>query len=86
VGHGDPEVNEVYRSDAIDLSDLDLASLDRLPSAALRAAVERIRRELHGDGERSAHYAGFRSSLRASRHESTRAEDNGTNAGDDTLN
>jgi FXSXX-COOH protein len=53
----------VYGSELIDLSGVDLAALNELPSAALQRAITRVRDELSGDGDRSAIYAGFRSSL-----------------------
>jgi FXSXX-COOH protein len=55
-----------FESDVIDLSGIDLSALSEVPSAALRAAIARVRAELSGDGDESAVYAGFRSSLRAS--------------------
>lgn len=60
----------VYCSDLIDLNDIDLDALRELPSAVLRAAVARVRRELSGGGDEPAIYADFRSSLptRATRH------------------
>lgn len=80
--HGDGEKIVVYRSDVIDLSDIDLTALNELPSATLRAAIARVRDELSGDGDQSAIYAGFRSSLRAGPTEERTSKDgNGTDAG-----
>lgn len=64
----------VFGSDVIDLSDIDLAALSELPSAALRAAIARVRKELSGNGDKSAVYAGFRSSLRAAQAENQSSE------------
>lgn len=61
----DQEQVVVYRSDMLDLSEVDLATLSELPSAALRAAITRVRGELSKDGDSSGTYAGFRSSLRS---------------------
>jgi len=59
----------------IDLSGVDLATLSELPSAALRAAIARVREELSGSGDQSAIYAGFRSSLPDRHMESPSSED-----------
>jgi FXSXX-COOH protein len=67
VGHDDQENSVVFGSDVIDLSDIDLTALSELPSAALRAAIVRVREELSGNGDQSAVYSGFRSSLRPGR-------------------
>jgi FXSXX-COOH protein len=67
VRHDDQENFVVFGSDVIDLSDIDLTALSELPSAGLRAAIVRVREELSGNGDQSAAYAGFRSSLRAGR-------------------
>lgn len=64
VGDDDQENVVVFGSDVIDLSDIDLAAVSELPSLVLRAAIARVREELSGNGDESAVYAGFRSSLR----------------------
>ncbi len=82
-----------YESDVIDLSDIDLTALSELPSATLRAAIARVREELSGNGDESAVYAGFRSSLRARRitdqgpaaSEQSSAGSNEADAGMDAL-
>lgn len=83
----------VFGSDVIDLSDIDLTALNELPSAALRAAIVRVREELSGNGDQSAVYAGFRSSLRAGHvtdessagSEQSSAGRDGASAGTDAL-
>lgn len=69
MAHGEPEEIVVFGSDVIDLSHIDLAELSEVPSAALRAAITRVHRELSASGDKSAVYADFRSSLRAMRAE-----------------
>ncbi|MEH0844886.1 FxSxx-COOH cyclophane-containing RiPP peptide [Micromonospora sp. CPCC 205711] len=48
------------RSDLIDLTELDLAELDALPSAVLVAALRRLERRGSAPGDQ---YAGFESAL-----------------------
>jgi FXSXX-COOH protein len=64
VGDDDQENVVVFGSDVIDLSGIDLAAVSELPSPVLRAAIARVCEELSGNGDQSAVYAGFRSSLR----------------------
>jgi FXSXX-COOH protein len=64
VGDDDQENVVVFGSDVIDLTAIDLAAVSQLPSPVLRAAIVRVCEELSGDGDQSAVYAGFRSSLR----------------------
>ncbi|MEU2614257.1 FxSxx-COOH cyclophane-containing RiPP peptide [Micromonospora sp. NPDC007271] len=51
---------DVLRSDLIDLTDLDPAALDALPSAVLVAALRRLERRSAAPG---GQYAGFESAL-----------------------
>jgi FXSXX-COOH protein len=69
VRREDRENIVTFESDVIDLSGIDLAALSEVPSAALRAAILRVRAELSGHGDQSAAYAGFRSSLPTKRQE-----------------
>jgi FXSXX-COOH protein len=64
-----------FESDVIDLGDIDLTALRQVPSAALRAAIVRVRAELSSDDEQSAVYADFRSSLRVRRAANTAGQD-----------
>jgi FXSXX-COOH protein len=59
---GSPNWRETFSSEVIDLSGIDLSSVDALPSSVLRAAVRRVCAELTDDRETSAY---FQSSLRA---------------------
>lgn len=52
---------EMFSSDVIDLSAMDLLALSEVPSPVLRAAIQRVCRELTDDDEASAY---FQSSLR----------------------
>jgi FXSXX-COOH protein len=52
---------EVFNSDIVDLSGIDLSEVSRLSSAILRVSVERVCRELADPGEVAAY---FQSSLR----------------------
>jgi len=56
-----PEEDETFWSDVIDLNELDLSGLDRLPSPVLRASLRRVCRELAESAEASAY---FQNSLR----------------------
>jgi FXSXX-COOH protein len=56
-----PGDEETFSSDVIDLSAVDLATLDRLPSPVLHASLRRLLRELAEGDEASAY---FQSSLR----------------------
>lgn len=56
-----PDRKETFTSDVIDLSDIDLSQVSKLPSPVLRAAVQRVCEELAGNEEASAY---FQSSLR----------------------
>jgi len=57
-----PEKEEIFRSDVLDLSGVDLTGLSELPSDVLRAAIQRVCAELSSDCETAAY---FQSSLRA---------------------
>jgi FXSXX-COOH protein len=83
VRHEDQENIVTFESDVIDLSGIDLAALSEVPSAALRAAIVRVRAELSGHDDQSAVYAGFRSSLRARRTDGQDSVGN-DEAGEDT--
>jgi FXSXX-COOH protein len=80
VPHEDGEKNVVYVSDVIDLSGIDLTTLNELSSPALRAAIARVRDELSGDGDQSAIYTDFRSTLRGRPTEARTGKD-GNGAG-----
>lgn len=41
----------IFQSDIIDLSDLDMATVRKLPNPVLRAAIERVCAELSSDAE-----------------------------------
>jgi FXSXX-COOH protein len=56
-----PGDEETFSSDVIDLSAVDLTTLDRLPSPVLHASLRRLLRELAEGDEASAY---FQSSLR----------------------
>jgi uncharacterized protein len=56
-----PDGKEMFSSDVIDLSSLDLQALSEVPSPVLRAAIQRVCGELANDDEASAY---FQSSLR----------------------
>ena len=68
----------VFGTDVVDLSGIDLAAVSELPSPVLRAAIRRVCEELSGNGDQSAVYAGFRSSLRA-----TSLDNQGSAGGDE---
>jgi FXSXX-COOH protein len=51
-----------FNSDVIDLSDIDLSRLGKVPSQVLRSAIQRVCRELASEGETVAY---FQNSLRA---------------------
>lgn len=53
--------NETFNSEVIDLDGADLSAVGKLPSAVLRSAIERVCRELSGDG---GAFASFQSSIR----------------------
>jgi hypothetical protein len=72
VTHDEYEEIVVFGSDVIDLSHIDFETLSEVPSTALRAAIIRVHEELSGNGDKSAVYADFRSSLRAMRAEKQR--------------
>jgi FXSXX-COOH protein len=59
-GEDSAGIGETFSSAIIDLTDIDIAEVDRLPSSVLRAAVERVRAELAADEERTSY---FQSSL-----------------------
>jgi FXSXX-COOH protein len=78
VGDDDQENVVVFGTDVVDLSGIDLAAVSELPSPVLRAAIRRVCEELSGNGDQSAVYAGFRSSLRA-----TSLDNQGSAGGDE---
>jgi FXSXX-COOH protein len=52
---------ETFRSEVIDLGNMDFSALGTIPNPVLRAAVRRVCRELAGNEDASAY---FQSSLR----------------------
>lgn len=65
--------DDVFDSDIIDLSDLDLTAIRALPNAVLRDAVERVCAELGDDAGTTAF---FQSSMQGARPVSQAAENN----------
>lgn len=57
--NGSPD-DQVFRSELIDLSEMDLADVSRLPNPVLRASLERLFREL-ASGE--SVFSGFRNTV-----------------------